>query len=641
MAGTEQSLDSDRVELSVSNIGGIDETTVSFSRGVTVLSGRNATNRTSLLQAIMAALGSDRATLKADAKSGEVTLEADQTYYRRLHRNNGAVVSDGEPYLTDPERADLFAFLLESNEARRAVARHDELRDLIMRPVDTAEINREIDRLVREKRDIDQRLDDLDSLESRLSQLERKRRKLTETIDQHREELEQARESLAGMETDLDLRGQPDSELADTLEDLQDSRAELERVRDQIGTERESIAALEDERESVHSSLESIPAERNEDLDSLEATLDSLRERKVTLDEELSQLQNTIQFNQRRLDSNDSLLDSAGSESVTDGLAPGRNGKVQCWGCGSTVDREQIETTVDQLRELRQEKLTRRNEIETDIQATRQQRETLEQHSTERERARDRLQSIETELESRRERLERLTAEREELAETIDDLETAIETRETAEYDAVLERQQEVSHLAVTLENKERERDDLVSELEGVQSRLNQRDQLQERREEITSRLDKLRSRIDRIESNAIEQFNEHMARLLEMLDYDNLERIWIDRTHEKGPEQRSSFELKVVRTTSEAVVYRDSVDHLSESEREVTGLVFALAGYLVHDLHEEIPFMLLDSLEAIDPARIATLVEYFEQFVPYLVVALLEEDAEPLVDDYHVVTDI
>jgi len=29
----------------------------------------------------------------------------------------------------------------------------------------------------------------------------------------------------------------------------------------------------------------------------------------------------------------------------------------------------------------------------------------------------------------------------------------------------------------------------------------------------------------------------------------------------------------------------------LSESEREVTGLVFALAGYLVHDVHETVPF--------------------------------------------------
>ena len=40
----------------------------------------------------------------------------------------------------DPELADLFAFLLESNEARQAVARGDDLRETIMRPIDTDEI---------------------------------------------------------------------------------------------------------------------------------------------------------------------------------------------------------------------------------------------------------------------------------------------------------------------------------------------------------------------------------------------------------------------------------------------------------------------------------------------------------------------
>ena len=43
-------------KLSVENIGGIDTTEIAFSPGVTSLTGRNATNRTSLLQALMATL---------------------------------------------------------------------------------------------------------------------------------------------------------------------------------------------------------------------------------------------------------------------------------------------------------------------------------------------------------------------------------------------------------------------------------------------------------------------------------------------------------------------------------------------------------------------------------------------------------
>ena len=45
--------------LSVENVGGIDTTEIALSPGVTSLTGRNATNRTSLLQALMATLGSE------------------------------------------------------------------------------------------------------------------------------------------------------------------------------------------------------------------------------------------------------------------------------------------------------------------------------------------------------------------------------------------------------------------------------------------------------------------------------------------------------------------------------------------------------------------------------------------------------
>ena len=149
----------DRATISVDNIGGIDSTEVTFQQGVTVLSGRNATNRTSLLQGVMAALGSDQVSLKAGAEEGSATLSVgDETYQRTLSRQNGTVVTDGDPYLEDPELADLFSFLLESNEARRAVARGDDLRELIMRPVDTTAINTEIEQYEERKREIQERL---------------------------------------------------------------------------------------------------------------------------------------------------------------------------------------------------------------------------------------------------------------------------------------------------------------------------------------------------------------------------------------------------------------------------------------------------------------------------------------------------
>ncbi|NHN60203.1 AAA family ATPase [Halorussus sp. JP-T4] len=62
-------VESQGVSLHAENVGGIDETDVELSPGVTVLAGRNATNRTSFLQAVMTAMGSDETTLKGDAEA--------------------------------------------------------------------------------------------------------------------------------------------------------------------------------------------------------------------------------------------------------------------------------------------------------------------------------------------------------------------------------------------------------------------------------------------------------------------------------------------------------------------------------------------------------------------------------------------
>jgi hypothetical protein len=68
---------------------------------------------------------------------------------------------------------------------------------------------------------------------------------------------------------------------------------------------------------------------------------------------------------------------------------------------------------------------------------------------------------------------------------------------------------------------------------------------------------------------------------------------------------------------------------------------VFALAGYLVHEVYDTVPVMLLDSLEAINADRIAALVEYVADHADYLVVALLPEDANALDQDYQRITEI
>ncbi|QFU84881.1 archaea-specific SMC-related protein [Natronorubrum aibiense] len=635
--------------LVVDNIGGIDETAVSFQQGVTVLSGRNATNRTSLLQAIMAALGSNQVSLKADATEGSAMLEfGDETYRRTLQRRNGTITTDGEPYLDDPELADLFAFLLESNEARRAVARGDDLRELIMRPVDTAAIRSEIEQYEQRKRELDDQLAQLDDLEGRLPDLEAKRKRVTDEIETLEVDLEEARAKLDETNVNVEERREEQSELETKLDEVRTTRSEIERTRERIETERASIEALEDERDQVRDTLESLSTGDETEIGRLEAEIETLQAEKADLSEEISQLQSTIQFNEQLLDEPESFLEDETETNdgpLTDQLLDDSE-TVTCWTCGSSVAREQIETTVEQLRTARQERLEERSEISAELNDRRETLSTINENRTEYQQTQRRLESIEDEIDRRSERIEELTEEREQLTEEIDALEAEIDALETEEQSGVLDQHKEVNQLEFKLERKERERDEIEDEISEIESRLDERETLEARREDVTDELTTLRTRIDQIEADAVDAFNEHMENLLETLRYENLERIWIDRTTREAREGRrkvskSSFDLKIVRSTDDGAAYEDTIDHLSESEREVTGLVFALAGYLVHDVYETVPFMLLDSLEAIDSERIAALVEYFESYVPYLIVALLEEDAQAVEGGHGVITDI
>jgi DNA repair exonuclease SbcCD ATPase subunit len=642
-----------KTQLTVRNIGGIETTSVEFTPGVTVLSGENATNRTSLLQAIMAALGSDDISIKGDADTATVELEIDgETYSRTLTRKGkGTTVveaGEGEACLDDPTLADLFAFLLESNEARRAVATDVNPREIIMRPVDTDEIQAEIDRLLERRDDLEEELDELAGLKDRRPALEERRRELQAEIGQTRADLAAKEEELEARDANVEQTREEKAELEERLADLRAKRAELEEIRYELETERESLESMRAQKRELDVEFEELPEAPVEEIDGLEARIDRLREQKRSLESEINEIQNVIQFNQGMLDSGTEdpldVLESAGEESVTGGLLPDET--VACWTCGSDVSRGQIESTVDRLRELSQDKLSEIDELEGELEDLTGEIEELKGEKSRRERLKRRRSDIEAEIERGESNVDRLTDRREALRNGIESLESEIESLEDDSYQEILDIHREANQLEYELGRLEGELEDVESELADVEDRLDAESELRSRRQELTAEIEECRTRIDRIERQAVEEFNGHMDSILERLGYSNLERIWLERVERDVREGRRTvtkrvFELHIVRQTDTGATYEDTVDHLSESEREVTGLVFALAGYLAHGVHEDVPFMLLDSLEAIDSERIAALVEYVEGFSEYLVVALLPEDAAALPEGYRRIEDI
>ncbi|MFC6888834.1 archaea-specific SMC-related protein [Halorubrum trueperi] len=640
------------VRVRASNVGGIDETEVEIPPGVTVLSGRNATNRTSFLQALMAGLGSTRPSLKGDADEGRVELAVgDETYTRTLTRRGGSVAFDGDPYLDDPELADLFAFLLENNEARRAVARGDDLREIIMRPVDTDQIEADIRELEAEKDDIDARIGSLDELESTLPELETERAKIESDLEAARADLEAAQAAIDDLDADLEESRSRKEELEEAFQKVREARSEVEDLSFEIETEESTLAELRAERADLEETLDEFEP-FDEDPERIDGRVEELRQRKRALDETLNELGSVISFNEEMLEGDgldvafESKTDGSGAEpgSVTDELL-GADETV-CWTCGSEVDRSHIDNTVDRLRDLRSAKLEERNDLRDQIDDLTARRSTIRQRRNERERAERRLDSVESEIADVEARIEELEAEHAAAEERVAEREADTEDVGAGEYDEVIERHREANELELKVDRLESDLAEVDAEIEETEGKLGERETLRDRREAVADELTDLRTRVDRIEEDAVEAFNEHMAAVLDVLGYENIDRIWIERRETEVREgrrkvSRARFDLHVVRSGPDGSAYRDTVDHLSESEREVTGLVFALAGYLVHDVHETLPFILLDSLEAIDSDRIAAVVEYLREYAGYLVVALLPEDAAAISGEHATVDSI
>ena len=616
-----------RVRVAASNLGGIDSAEVMLTPGVNILAGRNATNRTSLLRALMSALGSDAAALKSDADAGEVRVTiGEEIYSRALQREGTTVVAGGDPYLDDPTLAELFAFLLATNPSRQAVLREGDLRALIMRPVDTDAISAEVEQL-RTRRDaiddqlgaIDREVERIPALETRLEATATRRA----TLD---EELASATEELRSMDAETDGG---DAELDEIMASLGEARSALERLRRDAGTVESAIQDLRDREDALTGTEVVSTQEIEETIASVETEIADARRRQSDLQTQIASLQQIIQFNEENLQAPERLpVTDHETGVVTDGLTAADE-QVTCWTCGQTVGKPDIEQMLDELRTLRRQHLEENRELETmlrELEADRDANRTALEEVTARA---DELDEVRASITAETERHERMTEQIAEKEAAVNDLQAVVESRQNAQSDDILALHREITELEVTREQLDATAAELTEQIEVLEQQLAERPELEAEREAISEQITEARSRIDQLETETVSAFNEHMMAVLEMLEYENLSRIWIERVDSASTRVQTRFALHIVREGADGQAYEDTIDHLSESEREVIGLVFALAGYLVHEVHESVPFMLLDSLEAIDSDRIARLLEYLEPYATYVVAALLPEDAD------------
>lgn len=625
----------DVVELEAENMGGIDNCSVEFQRGVNLLTGRNATNRTSLLRAISGILGGTNATVKSDEDEGRVSLTIDDREYSRRYTRTGAGVQiTGEPYEDNSELIDLFISLLEDNPPRLAVERGDDLRELIMRPVDTAGIERRIQRLKTEREESKDELDRIERRSKKLPKLEERRQTLTSELEELEDKIQSLRAEVTEYEADIEMA----EEAEELVDKLDERRKEVNGVTDQIDLVTAEIDAIRERPEELRTEREELSDYTQADLNTVQEELRTVRNRKRELENTVTDLSAIVEFNEDILSDSVSNLpeESIGTDPIAE-LAPKEEQEITCWTCGNRAERGAIADRLENLRNVITEKRNESADLESRIDELESEQEEIRESIQERDRLDNKIDEVEQKIESKKERRTELEAKAEALRETVSELESSVANTEELRDSDLLDTYERISELQYEQGQKQQKLASVEDEIEVIES-LPDKSKLQEQLDEIRQELNHERGRVAELESQSVSEFNYQMDKILDILNYRNISRVWIERKKEEN-DQRSTFDLHVVRESDTGSVYEDTVANLSESEREVIGLVVALAGYLVHEVYQEVPFMLLDSLEAIDSGRIADLIEYFSDYAPYLIVALLPEDAAGIADKYTQIT--
>lgn len=586
------------LEVRASNVGGIDDLRLAFTEETVVVSGRNASNKTSLLNSIAFGLGVPDVPIRSGADEARVTLTVGSRTVERVARrtrNGISVDGDGLVDADDSVLVERFAALLETNALRIAVGRGDDVEALLKEPMDIPALERKQASLLEERREFEAELESLSGIDDRLAdkthELEATRQRIAE-LESQLETLYDEQESIESA----------DDELRTLRERRADLRSKKERYDAQLSELTDAVARLEDERDEL--------AERKRDTaDELQAhDADSLREQRARIRDEVDDLEARIEVLQSVLTANREMVQSELS-SVLGGASGLLEDEMTCWACGQTASAEAFEETIDRLAELVAEEKARKRERTPEIEQLTERIEDAERAGRRLESLETRHREVEDRIRSRRESIEQKRRQRSEIRAALNDVDAEIERIEAEQTETRSTLADDIEETRVELSTLRHEADQLEERCTDLRAKQSERDRARERIEALTRDIRELTERIENLEQELRETFNETMDDLIDHLEFDRIERVWLD----------GEFDLVVAREI-DGIVRQDGLEHLAESEREMIGLVLGLAGFVAYDVADVTPVLLLDSLGAFDTERTERLITYFSDRTEVLV---------------------
>ncbi|THE64016.1 hypothetical protein D8Y22_14930 [Salinadaptatus halalkaliphilus] len=588
------------LELKLENVGGIEEQSLTITEETTFIQGPNAANKSSFLKGLLFVLGARSVPIRSGSTDARVVLSTDDRRIERTaHRRNGTIELSDDAWIDDADAVVLlerFAALLETNPLRTAVGRNDSVESLLKEPMNIEQLEARRSEKMQRKRELAAELESTDDVDERLAARER--------------DLEAKRERVDSLETRLEeLYDEQDETIStedDELEALRERRAEL---RSDETEQTSQIEQLESSIERLESQLAATTESLEDARDAVDGTdIDELKRERERRRADLEDVTKRLEVLQTVLTANREMRDSehTGALGYDSGLV---GDELTCWACGGEASIEDIDETIDELADLVADDKRRKREHEPEIEALTDRIDEIESTTAEIKQLEADKQEIKQTLSNRQDSLTEHRSRLQAVRDEIDDLDeeiTAVESDQATDHADLAD---EIEETRVELQTVRREIERLEDTCKSLRETRTEREETKAEIEALSAEIQTLTDRIENLENELRTVFNDAMDDLLEVLEFERIERVWLD----------GEFELVIARQI-DGQTRTEHLDHLAESEREMIGLVLALAGYITYDVSDVTPVLVLDSLGAFDSERTRRLVDYFADETEYLV---------------------
>lgn len=633
MASTQRSDEVTRLE--VTGIDGLETGEIGLRQGVTVLTDERPERRKQWFQAIQFALSGPDEALSQELGECRVTVDfGDEAHERASVREEGALtVDDGKA--SDPIRfTDLFGYLYGSDGPRQQFIRSSDVGPLLAYCDRNVPLSGEATALTGGISDRSQRHSRRAKRRRELQRLEKQADSLSQSAESMMSELETVSEELAAGNEGHRLQAQNQDRLSKTLTEIEETVAELVTVRRDISSGEDRLAALREERDELQTKLPASSTGETDERSELASKLADARKEKQRLDQEINGIQNLIQFNKDVLVGDaDEKFPQFGPEDVSheDDHEETSDDVTTCVLCHSKVPAQRIESGLENLHSIFTEKLDRADEVEARIERLQERKRAAESRKNQCQRLHDRRSEIESDVRT----LEAQLADHRDRKVTLTNRAAVLKSELTTLADDVgeitaLRPYLDALRLALDLDQTETVLRDLREEMEIKQAAIAERSSPTKQGDDAAvSWNDSSEKGVSAVRTALIDEYNAIVDILLDIVDYDPIDRIWITQPEaatESDPLTGPGHEVLAEEETQSGGDRVVPLGLLREADRDVVSLLVSLAGYIVYEVYEDQRVLLLDSLTALEPRQIESLVAYLAPLTDHVVVGLPPE---------------